>query len=110
MLPAVRGAVAETAVSGGCKGLSMAQNIESMTADEVKKLGEECVATEVKRLKAEWKRLSDEFIPFHDQLANAHGSDADMERRIAERSRLVEELEAVGNRLIMLQSPMDTVP
>lgn len=84
------------------KGRDMAKADKSMTVAELKKLGEKRVAAEVKRLNAEWDRLTREFLPIHEKLFMLESSNADMERLITERTRLLNELELIGDRLVAL--------
>jgi hypothetical protein len=80
----------------------MAKAEESLPVAELKKLGEERVAAEVRRLYAEWDRLTGEFLPVHEKLSTVQGNDADLERLIAERSRILGELKSIGDRLTAL--------
>jgi hypothetical protein len=72
------------------------------TVVKVKELGKQRVTAEVGRLSTEWDRLVKEFLPIQEKLVTLQGSNADVERLIAERSPLLDELELTGDRLVAL--------
>jgi hypothetical protein len=73
-----------------------------MSVGELKKLGEKRVAAEVKRLSVKWDRLVKEFLPIQEKLFTLQCSKADVDRLVAERNRLLDELEHIGDRLVAL--------